>query len=99
MSEEGISLDDVLRVREMERLLNEFPGVAESAVLVEALPGGQKEFIAFVQPEGGSVLEKEELITFFREKTRLDLRVEIRELPKTPTGKVARHLLKAASGE
>lgn len=99
VSGESVSLEDVLRVREMERLLDEFPGVAESAVLVQEMPGGEKNFIAFVQPEKGCALDKEKLAAFFLERTKITLRVEVCDLPKTPTGKVARHLLRAASGE
>jgi len=99
MAEANISLEDVIKVRDMERMLNEFPGVEESVVLIEELPGGKKEFIAFVQLRESCQVEKETLSAQLRQKMDVSLRVEFCDLPKTLTGKVARHLLKAASGQ
>ncbi|MEW5899286.1 MAG: hypothetical protein AB1652_08990 [Bacillota bacterium] len=99
MGEVNISLEDVIKVRDMEKALNEFPGVEACAVLIEELPGGEKEFIAFVQLDGKCAVEKEALCAQMTQKMDVSMRVEFCELPKTPTGKVARHLLKAASGQ
>jgi len=99
MAEASVSLEDVMKVRDMERIISEFPGVEETAVLVDELPGGEKEFIAFVQLDGSCAVEKETLATHCRQKMNVSLKIEFCELPKTPTGKVARHLLKQASGQ
>ena len=99
MAEANISLEDVIKVRDLERMLNEYPGIEGSAVLIEELSGGEKEFIAFVQLEGNFFVEKETLSAQLRQKADARVRVEFCELPKTPTGKVARHLLKPASGQ
>ncbi len=99
MGEVNISLEDVIKVRDLERALSEFPGVEESAVLIEELPGGEKELIAFVQLQEGCQVEKETLSAQLRKKMDVSLRIEFCKLPKTHTGKVARHLLKQASGQ
>lgn len=99
MAELGVGLEDVIKVRDLERTLNELPGVEEAAVLIEVLPDGEKEFAAFVQLDGSRTVEKETLVTVCRQKTNVALKIEFCELPKTPTGKVARHLLKPASGQ
>ena len=99
MGEVNISLEDVIKVRDLERVLNEFPGVEESAVLIEESPGGEKELIAFVQLDGKCSVEKEALFAQMVQKMDVPIRIEFCELPKTPTGKIARHLLKAASGQ
>lgn len=99
MGEVNISLEDVIKVRDLERALNEFPGVEESAVLIKELPGGEKELIAFVQLDGKCAVEKEALYAQMAQKVDVSIRIEFCELPKTPTGKVACHLLKAASGQ
>ncbi|MCL6447017.1 MAG: hypothetical protein K6U04_02525 [Armatimonadetes bacterium] len=96
MGEVNISLEDVIKVRELERALNEFPGVEACAVLIEELPGGEKELIAFVQLDEKCTVEKEALRAQMTKKIDVSMRVKFCELPKTPTGKIARHLLKAA---
>lgn len=99
MTENDVYLENVIMVRDMERIISDFPGVEETAVLVEELPDGRKEFIAYVQLDGSCAVEKEALADHCRRKMDVPLRIEFCELPKTATGKVARHLLKQASGQ
>ncbi len=101
--------DDVFKVRELkvspvevEELLNLHPAVAESAVVGRADANGLTEVCAFVRPapgcEPGPELARE-LRTELRERLaphKLPRAFEFVEaLPRTSTGKLARHALRA----
>ena len=99
MMDKNIILEDVIIVREMERIISEYSGVEEAAVLIDQLCAHKKEFIAFVQLDGSQIIEEEALFNYCRQKINESLSIEFCKLPKTPTGKVARHLLKPPGGK
>lgn len=94
-----ITAVDNIYPQEIEEVLREHPLVAEVAVAGLSGEGSEKTITAFVVP-AGSGLTAEMLDSFVRESDRLaafkipSRYVFVRELPRTTTGKLIRHLLK-----
>jgi crotonobetaine/carnitine-CoA ligase len=83
---------------EVEREIMEFPGVREAAVVAVPSEHGEDEVMAVVAPVPGRILDPRELVAFLLPRMAHFMvprfvRV-IDELPKTPTQKVQKHLLR-----
>jgi acyl-CoA synthetase (AMP-forming)/AMP-acid ligase II len=85
---------------EVETVLNAHPAVTQSAVVGRALPDGDEEVVAFVQPAAGSLLSADALAAWaaarlapYKRPARIVL---MDSLPAAPSGKVLKHKLKAS---
>ena len=80
--------------REIEEVLYEHPGVLEAAVIGVPDAHRGEEVLAIVAPKTGAELDPEEVRAFAAERLaafKVPRRVEVEpELPKTPTGKIAK---------
>jgi long-chain acyl-CoA synthetase len=86
---------------EVETVLNAHPAVTQSAVIGRALPDGNEEVVAFVQPLAGSVFSADELgawaaarLAPYKRPARI---VPMDALPAAASGKVLKHRLKLDS--
>ncbi|HEX6349012.1 MAG TPA: AMP-binding protein [Candidatus Dormibacteraeota bacterium] len=83
---------------EVEREVNAFPAVLESAAVAVPSPHTEDDLKVVVVPKPGMTVEPEELRAFLRGRVPRFMVpdvVEVRdELPKTPTGKIQKHLLR-----
>ena len=83
---------------EVEREVNSFPAVLESAAVAVPSPHTEDDLKVVVVPRPGMTIEPEELREHLRArvpKFMVPDIVEVRaELPKTPTGKIQKHLLR-----
>jgi long-chain acyl-CoA synthetase len=84
---------------EVETVLNAHPAVTQSAVVGRALPDGNEEVVAFVQPAAGSAPALEALADWaaarlapYKRPARIVL---MDSLPAAASGKVLKHKLKA----
>jgi acyl-CoA synthetase (AMP-forming)/AMP-acid ligase II len=84
---------------EVETVLNAHPAVTQSAVVGRALPGGNEEVVAFVQPAAGNVLTAADMedwacarLAPYKRPARI---VFMDSLPAAASGKVLKHQLKA----
>jgi crotonobetaine/carnitine-CoA ligase len=88
---------------EVERTLNEFPDVYESAVVAVPSALGEDEIKAVVVPRDGRQIDCAELTRFLVERMpyfMVPRYVEVvDELPKTPTQKVQKHMLRRPAGD
>lgn len=82
---------------EVETVLNAHPAVTQSAVVGRALPDGNEEVVAFVQPAGGKALAADELLDWagarlapYKRPSRI---VFMDSLPAAASGKVLKHRL------
>ena len=83
---------------EVERTLAEHPGVLECAVVAMVEETWGEVPVAFVTLREGAVASEQELIDFARERLahfKAPKAVYFGELPKTSTGKVQKHVLRA----
>ncbi|QNG38592.1 AMP-binding protein [Geodermatophilaceae bacterium NBWT11] len=84
---------------EVERVINEFPAVYESAVVAVPAELGEDEIKAVVVAREGATLDPAALTHFLIERLpyfMVPRYVETRdELPRTPTQKVVKHVLRA----
>lgn len=88
---------------EVEAVINSHPGVAESAIIAVPSPLSEDEVKAFVVLRAGRNLAPEELIDWctarladFKVPRYLEFR---KSLPKTPTLRIEKYLLKKEKGE
>ncbi len=85
--------------REIEEALNDHPSVHASGVVGEPDPMRGEVPIAFVEPEDGSAIDEQALLTHCRERLagyKVPRRVVVLdELPRNPTGKIMRRELTA----
>ena len=88
---------------EVERSLNEYPDVLESAVVAVPSNLSEDDIKAVVVPRVGRQLDCAKLIEFVAERLPFFMvprYVEVvSELPKTPTQKIQKHLLRQPIGE
>jgi long-chain acyl-CoA synthetase len=88
--------------REVEELLYTHPAVAEAAVLGEPDDRLGEEVVAVVSLKPGAVAEPEEIVAWAKERIaayKYPRRVRIiDELPKGPTGKITKLLLREKTG-
>jgi acyl-coenzyme A synthetase/AMP-(fatty) acid ligase len=74
----------------------------EAAVIGVPSELGEEEIAAFVVPRAGRSVDVEELSAWMRERLadyKVPSRIQVRDaLPRTATERVAKHLLKRASG-
>jgi fatty-acyl-CoA synthase len=85
---------------EVEKVLAAHPGVIEAAVVAVPDPRWGERPVAFVTTSGVPVTEQE-LIEFVRTRLahfKAPDRVYFETLPKTSTGKIQKHVLRAAAG-
>lgn len=89
--------------REVEEVLYTHPSVQEAAVVAMPDPYAGERPIAYVALKAGQVADEAELITYCRARLasfKAPSRVEFRhELPKLPTGKVLRRVLRDEARE
>jgi long-chain acyl-CoA synthetase len=86
--------------REIEDTLMRHPGVAEAAVLGKKDPGRGEVVVAFVIPREGQAPKPDELRDFARQQGLAQWKVPreimvVKELPRSPTGKVLKRELAA----
>ncbi|MEP7105599.1 MAG: AMP-binding protein [Chloroflexota bacterium] len=83
---------------EVEREVNTFPAVLESAAVAVPSPHTEDDLKVVVVPKAGMTVDPEALREYLRgrvPKFMVPDLVEVRpELPKTPTGKIQKHLLR-----
>jgi len=83
---------------EVEREVNTFPAVLESAAVAVPSPHTEDDLKVVVVPKPGMTVDPEELREYLRARVPKfmvpDLVVSVAELPKTPTGKIQKHLLR-----
>jgi carnitine-CoA ligase len=88
---------------EVERIINEHPDVRESAVVGVASALSEDEIKAVVVPRDGVDIEPEELTAFLVERMPYFMVPRylqfVSELPKTPTLKIQKHLLRDSGTE
>lgn len=95
---------DVIRRRgenvaaaEIENVLCLYPAVAEAAAVARPSPLGEDDIVAFVAPREGQHIDVEGLLAFCREHLadfKVPSKIEVRDrLPRTPTERIAKHLL------
>jgi len=89
--------------REVEEILYTHPSVREAAVVAIPDPYAGERPLAYVALKAGQVATEAELIAFCRARLasfKAPSRVEFREeLPKLPTGKVLRRVLRDEARE
>ncbi len=86
---------------EVEKVLSAHPEVVEAAVVAVPDQRWGERPVAFVTTDGGPVTERE-LIDFVRDRLahfKAPDRVYFETLPKTSTGKIQKHVLRAAARE
>jgi len=85
---------------EVERIINEHPGVLESAVVGVPADLGEDEIKAVVVPRDGTAIDPVELTSFLVERMPYFMVPRFvrfaSELPKTPTLKIQKHVLRDA---
>jgi crotonobetaine/carnitine-CoA ligase len=83
---------------EVEREVNAHPAVLESAAVAVRSASTEDDLKVVVVPKPGLSLDPDELRAFLRERVPRfmvpDLVEVVPELPKTPTGKIQKHLLR-----
>ncbi len=97
-------IDDQIKLRgyriepnEVVGVLNQHPGISESALVAQTFSGDEKRLVAYVVPESTSVLESDGILEFLR--TRLpdymtpSAFVLLDQLPLTHSGKLDRAAL------
>lgn len=95
---------DVIRRRgenvaagEVEAVLLEHPSVLEAAVVAAPSKLGEDEIVAYVAPKPGATVDVAELASFCKERLadfKVPSVIHVRDsLPKTPTERIAKHLL------
>ncbi len=89
--------------RDVEEVLYENNRVQEAVVIGTKDPDGAQQIIAYVVPRSDAPPTSEELLNFCQRRLEphaVPTRIEFRaELPRSATGKVARHLLEASPVE
>jgi crotonobetaine/carnitine-CoA ligase len=96
---------DVIRRRgenvaagEVEAVLLQHPAVLEAAVVAVASKLGEDEIVAYVAPKANAAIDVESITAFCKERLadfKVPSVVHVREsLPKTPTERIAKHLLR-----
>jgi carnitine-CoA ligase len=84
---------------EVEREVNAHPSVLESAAVAVRSASTEDDLKVVVVLKPGTSLEPEELRSFLRERVPKfmvpDVVLVVPELPKTPTGKIQKHLLRS----
>jgi carnitine-CoA ligase len=96
---------DVLRRRgenvssfELEAVINEYPGVSENAVVAVPSEIAEDDIKAVIVPAKGSTIDLEDLTRFLIDKLPYFMVPRyfqiVDELPKTPTQKVIKHVLR-----
>ena len=84
---------------EVEREVNAHPSVLESAAVAVKSASTEDDLKVVVVPKPGMSLEPEELRSFLRGRVPKfmvpDVVLVVPELPKTPTGKIQKHLLRS----
>ncbi len=96
---------DVIRRRgenvaaaEIENVLLAHPSVLEAAAVGAPSELGEDEIVAYVAPQPGVAIDVESLVSFCRDRLadfKVPSRIYVRdELPRTPTQRIAKHLLK-----
>ena len=84
---------------EVEREVNTFPAVLESAAVAVPSPNTEDDLKVVVVPKTGMTIDPEELREYLRSRVPKfmvpDLVEVLAELPKTPTGKIQKHLLRS----
>ena len=83
---------------EVEREVNTFPAVLESAAVAVKSPHTEDDLKVVVVPKPGMTVDAEELRAYLRDRVPKfmvpDIVESVAELPKTPTGKIQKHLLR-----
>jgi crotonobetaine/carnitine-CoA ligase len=83
---------------EVEREVNSHPAVLESAAVAVKSASTEDDLKVVVVPKAGHSLDPEELRAFLRPRVPKfmvpDIVEVVSELPKTPTGKIQKHLLR-----
>jgi carnitine-CoA ligase len=83
---------------EVEREVNTFPAVLESAAVAVPSPHTEDDLKVAVVPKPGMTIDPEELREYLRARVPKfmvpDIVEVLAELPKTPTGKIQKHLLR-----
>jgi crotonobetaine/carnitine-CoA ligase len=83
---------------EVEREVNSFPAVLESAAVAVPSPHTEDDLKVAVVAKPGMTIEPEELRAYLRARVPKfmvpDIIEVLDELPKTPTGKIQKHLLR-----
>jgi crotonobetaine/carnitine-CoA ligase len=84
---------------EVEREVNAFPTVLESAAIAVRSEHTEDDLKVVVVPKPGMTVDAEELRAFLRDRVPRfmvpDIVEVVGELPKTPTGKIQKHLLRS----
>jgi len=88
----------VLHVRKMEKSLVRHPEVEDVVVLSEEQPGDGYVLKVFVEPSASDEKTTEAIKEFcYSQSSPLPLKIVFGQIPRTPSGKVARqHLLQMA---
>ncbi len=86
--------------REVEEVLDRHPQVGEACVVGRTDPTRGEAVVAFVVPQAGQVIEPESLRVFCREQGLVGFKIPrdifiVPDLPRSPTGKVAKRELQA----
>ncbi len=86
--------------RELEELLSQHPDIADIAVLGRKDETRGEAVVAFVVPKEGKTVTAETVRSFMREKNVVNWKhpkevIEVKELPRSPTGKVLKRELAA----
>ena len=80
--------------------MNTFPAVLESAAVAIPSPHTEDDLLVAVVPKPGMTIDPEELRAYLRDRVPKfmvpDVVQVLAELPKTPTGKIQKHLLRSA---
>lgn len=83
---------------EVEAVLLQHPTVLEAAVVAAPSPLGEDEIVAYVAPRAGAVIDVGALTAFCKERLadfKVPSSIHVRDsLPKTPTERIAKHLLR-----
>jgi aspartate racemase len=92
-----------IELGEIEGLLNRFPGVAESVVIVREDVVGDKRLVAYVKAVKGETLDSKALLAFMREQLPNYMTpssvVVMGEFPLTQNGKIDRRALPKPDGD
>lgn len=86
-----------IELGEIESVLDQHPGIAQSAVASKERSTGQKVLVAYIVPKNSNDLSDRELRTFLKQQLPQYMipshYLVLGSLPKTPTGKVDRKAL------